>query len=1086
MAKNWVPTRLKRLGHATQPYILVAVVLLMGRCSGSAQGISISINIPRGGYVTAVLDDAQGNRVRNLIAETLLPAGVATINWDGYDEGVRAQGSDDLWMRDISRRRVAPGEYTVRALVHDHLALRYEFSINSPGTPPWKTADGSGGWLADHSPAGDVLYLPQGAKAPNGRGPVKFLICSSSGETGDEFVWLDENMRRLFGMNTGFWGGTHLARDPGSNAIPDIAAYTFISGERDSDNDTIEVRGIKTDGDIVPTAKITVPMELKKTVLPQFKSLAEAYGMDGLAAYNGVVAFCITRQNRVVFADARAHNILGEDVAHSPRGMMFDKQGNLWVISGMQVVRYTPNLASAKLGPATAIVTSGLSDPRRVMVADDGAIYVSDGGSSHQVKIFKADGTLVRTLGKPGGPQLGEYQSSKFSAPTGMTLDGKGLLWVTEAENAPRRLSEWNPSTGALVREIFGPSQYGGGGKLDPDDLSRLYMDPAWSEAGVTWKLDWTAGSARPSAIFWRRDNSDMETMPVTTPETAFQVGGFHYLVNCYNDGLRYNQDRGIGIWRLDGDGIARPVAIIGNGADLVHSLWGIKLRNRDAIVSQWKNLDPATVMYIWCDKNGDHIAQPDEVAFRQIPSPKDGKPLNDAGLGAQILGDLSFVTTWGIHVAAPAIDSKGVPVYDLSKVDFVGDPSRYSERVPAGGYVVHTRIDERGLTGSKTNGTSAWSYQCAEGGQPVPGLLVEPTRLMGLPAIPIAGDAGALFAFNGDKGATYLLTMDGLFLQTIGGDERCAPPWHVPASETRRGMDVSRYSFGGEQFHPTFTQSSKDGAIYYVVGHEHSSVARLDGLESVRRLPDSTIRVTADQLANLPPEMIETVKRTAHGTLAIHRVAHAPVVGSEASWSEAQWVNIDAGIKAALVLSGDKLYAVWQTGDAAALTGGPGDFRQQFKHGGALDLMIGPDTGENGPRQVPIAGDQRLLVTQVNGKTRAVLYRMVAPDAPASDAATFDSPIGSVKFDQVVDVSDQIALSSDGSGGFQIAVPLALLKLKAEGGARLLGDLGLLRGDGSWTSRRTYWNNQDTGMVSDVPSEARLRPANWGVWNVQ
>lgn len=557
-------------------------------------------------------------------------------------------------------------------------------------------------------------------------------------------------------------------------------------------------------------------------------------------------------------------------------------------------------------------------------------------------------------------------------------------------------------------------------------------------------------------------------------------------MVDCYNDTLRYNQDRGVGIWRLDGDGIARPVALIGNGADLVHSLWGIKLRNREAIAAQWRDLDPATVMYVWCDQNGDHIAQPEEVTFRRVVSPKDGKVLHDVGLGAQILSDLSFVTTWGIHVAAPVIQSSGVPVFDLHKISFVGDPACYSERISAGGYVVHARLTDQGLAGSKTDGTCSWRYQCAEGGQPVPGLLVEPTRLMGLPAIPRAGDAGPVFALNGDKGATFLMTMDGLFLQTIGGDERCAPPWHLPAAEAQRGMDVSEYSFGGEQFHPSFTQSVQDGAIYYVVGHEHSSIARLEGLDTVRRIPDSTFTVTAGELAYLPPERVDHVKRTALGTLVIRRLQNAPNISAAAAWSEADWVSIDAATKAALVLSGDRLYAAWRTGDANALAGGPGDFRLQFKHGGALDLMIGPDTRQQGGRREPVPGDERLLVTRVHGKTRGVLYRMIAPFAPASDAATFDSPIGALKFDQVIDVSDQIALSSDGIGGFQIAVPLALLGIKAELGARLRGDIGLLRGDGSWTSSRNYWNNQDTAMVSDVPSEARLRPENWGFWNFQ
>jgi hypothetical protein len=126
------------------------------------------------------------------------------------------------------------------------------------------------------------------------------------------------------------------------------------------------------------------------------------------------------------------------------------------------------------------------------------------------------------------------------------------------------------------------------------------------------------------------------------------------------------------------------------------------------------------------------------------------------------------------------------------------------------------------------------------------------------------------------------------------------------------------------------------------------------------------------------------------------------------------------------------------------------------------------------------------LLVTRVNGKTRAVLYRMVAPGAPAADAMVFDSPIGSVKFDQVIEIADQVTLTSDGAGGYQIAVPLSLLGIKLDGGTRLLGDIGLLQGDGSWTNRRLYWNNQNTAMVSDVPTEARLQPANWGVWELR
>jgi hypothetical protein len=38
-----------------------------------------------------------------------------------------------------------------------------------------------------------------------------------------------------------------------------------------------------------------------------------------------------------------------------------------------------------------------------------------------------------------------------------------------------------------------------------------------------------------------------------------------------------------------------------------------------------------------------------------------------------------------------------------------------------------------------------------------------------------------------------------------------------------------------------------------------------------------------------------------------------------------------------------------------------------------------------------------------------------------------------------------------------------------------LKGDIGILRGDGSKTLSRSYWNNKATSVISDVPSEAEL-----------
>ena len=1046
-------------------------------------GIPFTVTLPKAGLATVVIDDAQGNRVRNLVSETPLPAGQTTLLWDGYDEGERTGRDGDPWERGLIRRRVVPGAYTVRGLVHDPLRLRYQFSVNSPGTPPWKTRDDSGGWLADHAPPADILYLPQGAPAPNGRGTAHLLVCSTAGESGEEFVWLNATGRRLYGTNTGFWGGTHLARDPGANPDGDYYAYTFQSGERDFDNNNLEVRGFRADGRLETVFHTTFPMAWKKTVLPTFKTTQEAYGTNGLAVYNGRIVVAWTRRDQLLIGDARTRQPVATIPLPAPRGVAFDTQGRLYVITGRQVRRFTLSGDGKTLTSGATLIATGLEDPRRLALDALGNIYVSDWGRSHQVKVFSAAGKFLRVIGKPGGPQWGRYDAQRMSSPAGLTVDGAGRLWVAEAEVLPKRLSIWNARTGAFARALYGPSQYGGGGKIDPAEPTRLFMDPDWSAGIVTWALDWKAGTAKPVGVPWRSGMPRFDAMPSTAPETVFRRGGFQYLTDCYNDYLRYNQDRGVGLWRLDRDGVARPVALFGNGADLVNQTWGIPLRQRDEIAKRWQGLDPATVFYVWTDRNGDGFAEPDEVQFRQVPSLKEGQPLKDVGVGVQVLPDLSVVTTWGVRFAPPSLDAHGVPRYDLTRQDFLADSSRYSERVPGGGEVVYLRVAELGLTGSRTDGGGFWRYQSAEGGQPGPGQLVQPTRLMGLPVTPRQGQAGSLFAYNTDRGGMSLLTTDGLYLQTLGGDMRYTPLWRMPASEAHRGMSLDGISFEDEQFHPTMTQAEGDGTIYLVVGKEHSSIARLDGLETVQRLPPQALTVTNAQVVALPETQAAPARKTGRDTLTAPVEANAP---TEGEWpASAPWVPLDSRASASVLIAGDRLYAAYRTGDPNALGSSGGDIHTLFKKGGALDLMLGADPDADARRQSPVAGDERLLVTQVNGKTVAALYRPVVPGTPAGAAYEYQSPVGRVDFDRITDVSAQITVTSDGKGGFGFSVPLSVLGLAVKPGDEMLGDIGLLRGDAGQTTQRLYWNNQNTQIVSDVPSEARLAPGNWGLWRI-
>jgi hypothetical protein len=306
----------------------------------------------------------------------------------------------------------------------------------------------------------------------------------------------------------------------------------------------------------------------------------------------------------LLIADAQTKKQVAAIPVRAPRGLVFDPRGDLYLISGRTVERARLSADGAKLTHVQTVVGKGLADPRRLMLDSAGNIYVSDWGKSHQIKVYSPGGKLLCIIGKPGGPQLGPYDETRMNHPGGMTVDGAGRLWVAEASVLPKRLSIWNAKTGVFERAIYGPSQYGGGGKIDPADPAHLFMDPDWSAGIVEWNLDWKQGLSKPVAIPWSKDNPNVDSMPATAPEAIFHLGGFRYLTDCYNDFLRYNQDRGVGLWQLGKDEVARPIAIFGNGADLVNQTWGIPLRDRDKIVKLWGSLDPATVMYVWTDVN--------------------------------------------------------------------------------------------------------------------------------------------------------------------------------------------------------------------------------------------------------------------------------------------------------------------------------------------------------------------------------------------------------------------------------------------------------------------------------------------------
>ncbi|HWE04659.1 MAG TPA: hypothetical protein VG326_19795 [Tepidisphaeraceae bacterium] len=1083
-----------------------------------APPIAVRFTLKEPGYVTLVIEKPDGTRVRNLVSETHFPAGENTVAWDGSNDLLRDKDAAAHGIYYVPAQFVDPGEYRVRGLVRKEVDLHYEFPVYNAGAPAWNTADHTGGWLANHTPPSSALYVP-GDRAPGGKPVV--LLGSYVTEGGDGLAYVDLDGRKLGGQGWvgGNWtGAPFLARDAGPQT-GDVFAYAAAAWT----DDAAPKNAQNKHGEIRITALTTFTAQgnrpiLKYSFLPEKESGAErredAWGthLGGIAVRDGVLVFSLARLNQLVFVDVAKKAVVGKAPLHNPRGLAFDAQGRLLVLSGTQLLRY-PSMTFKQdptLPTPEVLVHAGLEDPQQIALADDGSILISDRGNSDQVKIFTAAGRFVRAIGDPGKPAAGKYDPSHLNDPNGLTIDGRGCLWVAETNFQPKRVSVWTLD-GKLANAFYGPSEYGGGGKLDPQDKNRFYYH------GMEFALDWRRGTSQLSRVFFRAESQPL-AMPQRSgvPETPVYVQGRRYFSNC--DDSNPTGGAAVCLVWLDRGEIAVPVAAMGRAndwdilkADEFKSLWPAGLdRHGDA----YRN--PA--MFLWSDLNGDGLVQPNEV---KIVKARTG--------AVTVMPDLSLVESrvndLAVRYAPRSFTAVGVPVYDLA----AGETIIAGAQSPTSSGGDQVLIADNGWSvltiapapfapqsmGGVFKGQSKWSYPSLWPGlhashesppPEMPGELIGTTRLLGGFVTPAKSDAGPIWAINGNMGNAYLFTADGLFVATLFQDERRGNSWAMPAAP--RGMLLNDVTMHGENFWPTITQTP-DGEIYLVDGGR-TSLVRVDGLETIRRLPESTLTLSAKDLQNAQAAFVEreAARQQLHGqdTLIVPIVASAPVVdGKLEDWASAHWVDIDKSgvaawfnsdskphnVSAAVAVSGDRLYAAFRTDDANLLLNSGEMPAAPFKTGGALDLMIGANPAADPKRTRAVEGDQRLLVTQIKGKTFAVLYRAVVPGT--KEAVPFSSPWRTITLDRVDDVSAQVTLASSviksakgkmDSAFYEFSIPLSTLGLNPRSGETIRGDLGILRGDGTRTMQRVYWSNKATGITADVPSEAELTPKLWSRWH--
>ena len=1064
--------------------------------------IPVKFTLAEAGVVTLVIEDAQNKRVRNLVSETPFPAGENIAWWDGSDDLLRDPEAARHGVYNIPTRPVAPGTYKVRGLWHRPVKLHYEFSIYNAGKPAWETADKTGCWLTTHTPPTSIAFVP-GTRTADGQ-PLIFMGAFVA-EGGHGLQWLHEDGTKLGGQGWvgGNWtGAPTLAVDLGANAVADHLCYVGSIWEGEL---RLTAKTRKFADQPILKQKLGEEADQKKKDAPAAPTVLEGFDggdkinvLGGIAARDGELVCSLTRQDELLVVDIKTGKTTAHIALPNPRGLRFDAQGRLLALSGKQLVRF----ATLTAKPET-VIASGLDDPRHVASDASGSFFITDRGAAHQVKVFSSAGKLTGTIGKPGVPSAGAYEPLHLNNPNGLAVDSQGRVWVAESDNYPRRVSVWSVK-GELVRAFYGPTEYGGGGVLDPQDSARFYYK------GMEFKLDWKAGTDVLTRVFARPDpllSGPYGNYSPDTPLYPSEQKGRRYFTSCYTHNPTNGDDIAF-VWQDDAKA-ARLVAALGNA----HS-WSV-LREAE-FRSLWpegtkpdeENPKPeALATFAWTDANHDGRPQPAEVQL--------GKGRSQ---GVTVMNDLSFVVTRfgesSVRFAA-AFDASGSPRYDLTKPENLGPagghpPSSGGNQslAESGGWSIHTNAPEPFSPyslGGSFKGEPRWSYPSPWPGLHAsheaavpdrPGMVVGHTRLLGGF---VQGKVGPIFCLNCNMGNMVIFTADGLFVSTLFRDIRLRPNWAAPVAT--RNMDVTEISLHDENFWPSITQTA-DGRVFLVDGGR-TSLVRVDGLETLTRLPEQTVTVTADDLQRARDWFAKAETRRQQqrgsGTLKVPWRKTAPQVdGQLDDWpATTDWAFIDRRgtaanfdsnsrpyeVSAAVTLSDTHLFAAWRTTEKDLLNNSGETANALFKHGGCLDLMLATDPAAAPERSAPAPGDQRLLITQVKGQTRALLYRAKVPGT--KEPVAFSSPWRTIHLDAVEDVSADVKLATDKTGNYEISIPLTALHWQPKPGETYRADLGVLRGSNGQTTQRVYWSNKATAITADVPSEAELTPKLWGKWQL-
>jgi hypothetical protein len=972
----------------------------------------------------------------------------------------KAGNNVEIWDgRDDTGRSLPVGEYRWRGLRRQALESRFIGAFNSPGNPPWNTWEvpekwylcpgGRGGWLSDHE---RPLCL-------HASGEMIF-IGAAIAEAGHSIIQVDTEGRKQ-------WGTLWLSLS-GANAIAVDGDVLYVAGEKGWMKDSLAVNRI----DLKTHGWVPNPPEVRKKRTDACfvkESSSDFCGIQGMALVGQYIVLSLSDQGRLVCFDRETAELVKEVPLPGAGAILGIDSTHVLGISGQQVV--SVDLAD---GTYRAVVTNDLDQPSGLSQDSQGRLYVCETAPDEQcVKVFWPDGVLLRRICIPGGRNEGLFYPLVMGNPVAVAVDAKDHVWVAEHDFHPKRVSVWT-STGSPVRDFIGPPFYGGGGALIP-----CYGDIFADYRGVSFTFkEWPASSRIHSVLYQPEKHGDLPYPQSKSAIPQYPVKRYR----IHDDGWGVP---GVFIAEQSGDQLV-PRIIFGE-LDTLRKAWAERRPDflEDAgLVARGVH---GKGVFLWQDHNRDGCADPSEVSIRS---------------------DLQYGALWGMR-SWPTLDlyarsSDSLVVfspepsanrlnYDLEAGITIPLPEIVREKGicatipdPDGGVIINCGgggnqgDPENVLLSLAPDGRIRWTYPnpfpANWHNSPLPrtGDILHTLNVEGFATLP--ENRGRIFQLNGNKGTRYLFTTDGLFVGELFGDMRINPvQQNLLTAEPNMRLD--QHSLGDECFFG-WMGDMPDGRILQVVGKDSSNVARIDGLDTLRRM-EGYVSLTqpAPPLQSLPAVERGPVRTVAAGGFGLGHGWEKLVQQS--------FPQDEPLVQFAVGYTSQSLNLWLSVSDTTPFTNGGGDANTLFHTGDAIDFRWASDPGLPANRESPEKGDCRFVIAMHEGVPVVMKYVFI-DDTCDAPPVVFASPAGTESVACVEKITAaRVVVERDEQKGYRIAIAIPWNELgepALPSGLRR-GDIGVLFGDasGTRTVRRCYYFDQESQVVSDIPSEVRVCPSNWG-----